>query len=754
MRSGTIAFLLGVSVLQLLAELPAVHWLPLVAGAPLIARVFFDSRKHLTPVFAASAGFLWAWLHAWAVLSAPLPEPLEGQNLTVWGTVEGLPRLDGRRIRFRFRPDRLEGAGKPVKSPGRLRLSWYGRHPQILPGERWRLVIRLKRPRGLFNPGSFDYERWLFRNGIRATGYVRDSAQNRREETGFGLDYWRNAVAKKIGQALDHRPGTDLIRALAVGDRREIGPQRWEVLSATGTTHLMAISGLHIGFVAGLVYFLAGLAWSRCAPCSLRIAAPRAAAMLAGAAAFTYAGLAGFSVPTQRALIMTAVALGAGAAGRRITPGFGLSSALLAVLIIDPLAVLSIGFWLSFAAVAVILFGLHGRLRRPTGWRAWLRVQFLAGLGLFPLLIAAFDSASLVAPLANLAAVPWVGFIVVPLTLAGTALLTFSETLGTGLLEGARLALEAPWPFLERLAAMEPVGGSVALWTLLPAAAGVIWWMAPRGVPVRWLGAAGLLPMLLFRQPGPPEGVARLALLDVGQGLSAVVQTAEHVLVYDTGPRFSARFDAGSAVIVPYLRYIGADRVDTLVLSHGDGDHVGGLAALTDAFSIGAKLQPEAEPGASTCRAGDGWTWEGVRFDVLHPEGTEGESENNASCVLRVSAGGHRLLLPGDIETPAEMHLVDRGVPLKADMIVAPHHGSLTSSSPAFIESVEPQWVFFPAGAGNRWGFPAESILARYRERGARAMITGREGPILVEMGGKSLRVQGYREYARHYWHQ
>ncbi|WP_303905807.1 DNA internalization-related competence protein ComEC/Rec2 [Thiohalomonas denitrificans] len=755
MPSGTITFLLGVALLQLFAELPSGHWLPLVAGAPLIARGFLRSRKHLTAVIAVSAGFLWAWLHAGAVLSNPLPESLEGENLMVWGTVEELPDSDGRRIRFLLSPDRMEAAGTPVIPPGRLRLSWYGRnHPEIIPGERWRLLIRLKRPRGLFNPGSFDYERWLFQNGIRATGYVRDSDQNRRQAVGGGLDAWRNTIAKAVGEALEYKPGTDLILALAVGDRREIGSERWQVLAATGTTHLMAISGLHIGFVAGLVYFLARLMWSRCASCCSRIAAPRAAAVFAGAAALGYAGLAGFSVPTQRALIMAAVALGAVAAGRKITPGFGLSAALLAVLLIDPLAVLSIGFWLSFAAVAVILFGLHGRLRREKGWKAWIRVQFLVGLGLLPLLIAAFDAASLISPLANLAAVPWVGFVVVPVTLAGALLLLLWETPGAGLLEVARLALEKPWPLLESLSGAEPVGSSVALWTLLPAAGGVIWLMTPRGIPARWLGVMGLLPMLLFRQPDLPEGMARLALLDVGQGLSAVVQTAEHVLVYDTGPRFSATFDAGSAVVTPYLQTIGRQRVDTLVLSHGDGDHVGGLSALKETFSIGRILQPDFEPGTQTCRVGETWNWDGVRFEVLHPDFKDGDSENNASCVLRVTAGGHRLLLPGDIETPTEERLLDTGAPLRAELIVAPHHGSSTSSSAAFIEAVQPEWVFFPAGAGNRWGFPAEPVLNRYRENGAKALITGQSGPILVEMGGESLRVRSYREYARRYWHQ
>ncbi|SCZ67756.1 DNA internalization-related competence protein ComEC/Rec2 [Thiohalomonas denitrificans] len=754
MPSGTIAFLLGVAALQLCAELPTLHWLLLAAGAPFVAHLFLRSRNYQTAIFAVSAGFLWAWFHAGAVLSNPLPESLEGEDLMVWGSVEDLPDRDGRRIRFLFRPDRLEAAGTPVVPPGRLRLSWYGRdHPEIIPGERWRLLIRLKRPRGLFNPGSFDYERWLFQNGIRATGYVRDSDQNRREAPGRGLDAWRDRISKAVGEALEHKPGTDLILALAVGDRREIAPERWQVLAATGTTHLMAISGLHIGFIAGLAYFLARLMWSRCASCCAHVAAPRAAAVLAGAAALAYAGLAGFSVPTQRALVMAAVALGAVATGRKITPGFGLSAALLAVLLIDPLAVLSIGFWLSFAAVAVILFGLHGRLRRVKGWGAWIRVQFLVGLGLFPLLIAAFDSASLISPLANLAAVPWVGFIVVPVTLAGALLLPLWETAGAGLLEVARLALEKPWPLLESLAGAEPVGSSVALWTLMPAAAGVFWMMAPRGIPARWLGVFGLLPMLLFRPSDLPHGMARLALLDVGQGLSAVVETAGHVLVYDTGPRFSASFDAGSAVVAPYLRTIGTERVDTLVLSHGDGDHVGGLPALKEALSIGRILQPDVEQGTQTCRTGETWNWDGVRFEVLHPDFRGGDSENNASCVLRVTAGGHRLLLPGDIETPGEERLLGNGVPLRAELIVAPHHGSSTSSSAAFVEAVQPEWVFFPAGAGNRWGFPAKTVLNRYRESGAKALTTGNSGPILVEMGGESLRVRSYREYARRYWH-
>ncbi|MEJ2346949.1 MAG: DNA internalization-related competence protein ComEC/Rec2 [Gammaproteobacteria bacterium] len=760
MRLGIIAFLLGVCVLQRLTVLPSSHWCWLAPG--LLAAAW--RWPPLRPPAMAGVGFLWALLQASMALQHVLPPAWEGVDLEAVGRIASVPRDDVRRLRFVLRVDRLRHAGHTIPGPRRLRLSWYGRAPRLQAGDRWRLTVRLKRPSGLMNPGTFDYERWLFQHRIDATGYVRDGASNRRLASGWSLDRVRQRLVERLRRALGRDRNLGVITALAVGERDGISPAQWDLLNATGTSHLLAISGLHIGLVAGLAFVLMRWLWSRSLRLTLRLPAPKAAALAGLAAAAAYAALAGFSVPTQRALIMVAVAFGGLLLGRCRRPADSLAVALLLVLLWDPLAVLAAGFWLSFTAVAVILYGMSARVGGSGVWWRWGRVQWLVAAGLLPLSLVFFQRLSWIAPAANLVAVPWVSLLVVPLVLLGSTLLMLGVGLGGWVLHGAGILLNLLWRFLDVLAAVPMAVWSQQappLWAVLAAALGGLLLLAPRGFPARWLAALLWLPAFVALPPAPGRGVLDLTVLDVGQGLAVVARTRRHTLVYDAGPRFSASFDAGEAVVVPFLRNLGVRRIDRLVVSHDDRDHMGGVNSVLRRLAVDDVLAgvPEAVAGvrARQCRRGQSWTWDAVRFRVLSPSSSSTLNGNNRSCVLRIDAPGGSVLLTGDIQADVEKRLVAQ-VPrwLPVDVLVVPHHGSRTSSTAAFVHRVSPAYAVFTTGYRNRFGFPRPVVVARYRAAGAALLDSAADGAVRFRIG--PLRGLGapqrYRVAAGRYWNR
>ncbi|KPK41043.1 MAG: hypothetical protein AMJ69_00020 [Gammaproteobacteria bacterium SG8_47] len=763
MRTWTFAFLLGVVCFQQLRELPSLHWAWLMfLIVPASLRLNWPARLGA----AAAAGFLWSLLHAYWTLFPALAPELYGRDIVLEGVVVAPPRQGERFVRFDF-----EILARPAEIPTdalprRVRLSWYETSQQLVPGERWRLRVRLKPPHGFSNPGGFDYEGWLLRQGIGATGYVRKGAENARlaAARGYALQRLRHRGRQRLAELLQDRPEKGIISALALGLRDDITSHQWQVLSRTGTTHLMAISGLHIGLVAGLAFWLLRWGWSLSARLTQRLAAPKAGAFAALGVALGYAALAGFAVPTQRALVMLVVILGGVVAQRHVRPTQALCAALLAVLLWDPMSALAPGFWLSFAAVAV-LFGTA--LARHAGggwWQRAGRAQLALAIGLLPLLALFFQQASVVAPLANLVVVPIVGTVVVPLTLAGSVIAPLLPSVGQGLLGLAAWLLGWVLTFLSWLAGFD--WASVSLSTAstlgwLVALPGAALALAPRGWPARWLAAPLLAPLLLARHPSPGPGEVWLTTLDVGQGLAAVVHTQRHTLVYDTGPRFSDSFDAGRAVVVPYLRHAGVAEVDTLVVSHGDNDHIGGaeslLAALPVKRVLSAAPDKLSKVTAQPCLAGERWSWDGVEFQILHPRSQERRArENDTSCVLRVGSRYGSVLLTGDIERGAEGELVRAyDEELIADIMTAPHHGSRTSSSAAFVAAVQPEHVVVPAGYANRYGFPHEEVLTRYDASGAMLWNTGLMGALTFRLAEQASRVPTrQRDRARRYWHR
>lgn len=759
MPAATIGFLLGVLAVQHLPALPSLY-----LSASLVPLAWLAWRRPMfLPVLFFGLGLLAAAWRAQILLDQHLPLSLEGVDMRIDGKVADLPIETERGWRFSLAPARwpVEVGAERVRPPTLLQLSTYGADFVPRAGETWSLTVRLRRPHGVQNPGGFDYEAHLFARGVRAVGYVRtEPAPVRIADAADSMSVLalRAALGERIRQALATHQLRHFIVAFANGDDSGISEAQWEILRRTGTAHLIAISGMNVGFVAGLALLAASLAWRLWPRLCLRIPAPKVGAVAALLAAALYAALAGFSVPTQRALIMVMVLSLAALWSRRVPLVNVFSIALLAVLVWDPFAPLSVGFWLSFLAVALILFALHARRAGERSWRRFLRLQAVLWVGLAPVLLYWFQQASVTAPLANIVAIPVIEIFVIPATLVGALLTQPAPVVAGWCFQFAVDALALLWPILAALSKSPSfVAPQPPLWALFSGMVGAVWLCMPRGWPSRSLGAIGLLPLVLWRPPAPAPGELWLSLIDVDQGLSAVLRTQNHVLLFDAGARHSARFDLGRVAVLPYLRAAGVTHIDTFVLSHADNDHIGGAPAVRrDLEPLRVLASPYGNaPDEETCRAGMEWTWDGVWFSMLHPaRDFVGGRENDASCVLLVRSPYGSVLLPADIEARAEAALIARyRTALAATVLIAPHHGSKSSSSTEFITHVAPRWVLFPVGYRNRYRHPHPSIVARYRALGVRMLDTATAGAIELQLGARGVQLQTARDRGRRYWH-
>ena len=772
MRTGVLAFLSGVVAVQWQAQLPALDWLLAATGAA--AFVVWRWRR-LYPILFLLLGIAWTAWRAELVLRESLPESLAGVDLIVTGYVADLPQAGERGMRFRFDVDAARlatNADAPtVAIPRRLQLNSYD--PAFVPqvGARWRLTVRLRPPHGMVNPGGFDYEAYLFRNRIRATGYVRADPPPE-ELAPPGRQYAINRARAWLGARLRAAVPADSFVPLAIafvnGDDRGIEPAQWAVLQRTGTAHLLAISGMNIGFLAGIAFLAVRWIWAL-AGLALRWPAPKAGAVAGLLAACIYAALAGFSIPTQRALIMVAVVMLALLRDRHTAPGRVLALALAAILLHDPLSALSAGFWLSFVSVAIIAWVVADRVTAPW-WRRFGRVQLAISAGLLPLTVVLFQQVPLAGPVANFLAIPVIELAVIPLSLLSAAFAAAHLDAPMVLtLTGATAILQLLWHPLTALAqidALQWTQPAPPMWALGLAILGALWLIAPRGWPARALGAVLMLPMLLTPPARPAPGELWFSLLDVGQGLAAVARTHTHTLVFDAGPRLSARFDTGRAVVAPYLRHIGVAAVDMLIVSHGDNDHIGGVASLRAQYPPRAILSgaPARITDALPCRAGQRWRWDGVDFELLAPHApaatdpggvaTARARDNNESCVLRIASAWGGVLLPADIEARTETDLVQRlGARLATAVLVAPHHGSKTSSTPKFVAQVAPRIVLFPSGYRNPYRHPHPDVFARYAARDIVAVVTGESGAVELRIDAAGIALRRERDHARRFWY-
>jgi len=727
-------------------------------------------------------------------LATRWPSAADGQDVALRGWIDDLPRREPGRTVFALRvveddadpnPGPATGPGaEPKVVPRRVRLSWYDPAPALAAGQTIEIVARLRSPHGLVNPGGFDYERWLYLEGFDATGYVREGQVVDAARASFAQRWlrFRAGLIEKLGARIPDADARALVIALALGEYVGFEDRHWTVMQATGTSHLVSVSGLHVAIVAGLSFWIFLRLVLRL-PYAFARHALVLAAGLSLIPATAYAALAGFALPAQRSLVMLLVAGILIVARRRWPLSGALSLAVLAVLALDPAASLTASFWLSFIAVALLLIAALGSrglaagrapahcaaakssgasvagrtLARAIAWLAEFgRVQWALTLGLIPLGLWYFGQFSLASYVVNMVAIPLFSVLVVPLSLLAAlvaALGIHDPWLTPVTAELARLAwdgieLAAATPFAAVALPVPPfsevmlAGASVAL--ALP-------W---HPLPGRRLLLLGLVPLFLPDGDRLPGGELRVTVLDVGQGLAVAIETRSHRALYDAGPLSRSGFDAGAEIVGPALEALGTRHLDRVIVSHADADHAGGLGAVLLRHPEAALVAgPDvSHPAAEPCRAGDRWAWDFVSFSILHPGEGFGPPGNETSCVLRIDTAHGSVLLTGDIERRAEAELMRTGE-IAADVVIVPHHGSRTSSTAGFVEKVASRLAIVSAGHNNRWGFPLPEVRERWEAAGARLLVTADSGAVDVRFGDEGITVSEARWRRRRYWH-
>lgn len=713
-------------------------------------------------------GVLWACLRGHEALARSLPAALDGSEMTVRLCIEGLPQrrpgLRGEQWRLRaYLLDPLARAQGPLArwQGRRIEFSWYG-PGDFAPGEAWSMRLRLRAPRGFVNPDGFDYQAWLLGQGVDATGHAVGKLGHARlvdADCRAVADRWRHRLRARLEQRLGGEAQLGRLLAITLGDASRFSPDDWDLFARTGTTHLMVISGMHISLVAVLVMALAGLLLRRLPGLLLYLPLRTWGVLAALPAALAYATLAGMGVSVQRAVLMVGIAFLYLLRERSLRPWLAYASALLAVLVVQPLAALQSGFWLSFLTVAVLLLAYGGRIGAPSRLELLWRPQLVVAFGLFcPLLLLGLPQAPL-APLVNALAIPLTDLLIVPSALLGCLLLPLGDMpawlplklslLGLELLDALlRLAAERS----QALPAIAPITGG---WRLQLAAIGCLWLVLPRGIPGRLAALALLIP--LFGPARPLDVALELTMLDVGQGTAVIVRTPGRTLVYDAGPRFSERFDAGRAIVAATLRAEGVRTLDTLVLSHADTDHAGGAEGLLAIYParevIGSPMPGTVR--SRPCVRDESWVWDGVEFRFLHPPAGFAGSRNDGSCVLRISVGDRAFVLAGDIEKHAESMLIRADAALlRSSVLLVPHHGSRSSSSPALVDAVGPDVALVSAGHLNRFGHPHAEVMERFRQAGARVLQTAVHGAVRLRVtaDGGLLAPECWRVHHRRFW--
>ncbi len=724
-----------------------------------------------------------------------LDPALQGLDIEVTGRVASLPQRTAQGERFEFRVESARLRGEPVPLPPRLQLSWYGGvdpasaagtwslsagSPGLRAGERWRFTVRLRSPHGNANPHGFDRELWLWERGIQATGYVRSGPRDpARELLGRSARHALDAARQRVAERIDARLAADprsagVIAALVVGEQSAIDRADWDLFRTTGVAHLMSISGLHVTMFAWLATMLVAAAWRRLArvwPQALyAVPTPLAAGVGGVALATAYALFSGWGVPSQRTVIMLAVVVALRLRVRRWPWPVVWLLAMSAVLLLDPWALMQPGFWLSFVAVGILFAtdpsrrwqaqapaqAMAAPRRAARALVSLVREQGVVTVALAPLTLLLFGQFSLVGLLANLAAIPLVTLCITPLAMLGVMwppLWDAAALAVQALTAGLQWLAQWPWAAVFRPASPGPlalvaVAGGVLLVLRLP-------WT------LRLAGLTLVGPALLYQPPRPAPGEFELIALDVGQGSAALLRTAGHTLLYDTGPRYGPHADAadaGDRVVLPLLRALG-ERLDAVVVSHRDSDHAGGAASVQAAHPGARWLSSYDADPARRCVAGQRWHWDGVDFEILHPRpvhyGEDGMgrlSSNAMSCVLRVSNGRHAAWLGGDIDAAQEVRLALERPGERATVMLAPHHGSRTSSSPVLLNTLRPRWVLVQSGYRNRFNHPAPVVLDRYRQRGI-SWMNAPECGAATWRSERPQEVDCHRDAVRRYWH-
>ena len=710
----------------------------------------------------ALVGYCWAFIFALAMVLPQLSSSLENKDILVSGIVADIRSEHDRFIQFVFQMDKASIQYHQHQIPQRVILSWYQPDEELHISQFCSFTVRLKKHWRYANPGSFDTEKIMFLHGIGARGYIRSGECKNFKKHQLGKVSLRENWLKKFKTDSRKYNNSHLMSALSFGDREEMEYHDWKILRNTGTSHLLAISGLHLSAISAVIYFIMCYALRCSATICNRWPAQKMAALCAIFAAIFYAYLADFSLPTQRALIMVCIGLLAIILNKPVVSFNVLSAALIIVLINNPMSTLSAGFWMSFLAVFFI-FVFIKCINTKNRLTKIIFLQFFLGATLFPVSLWFFSQASIIAPIVNLIAVPIVSLLILPLLLLSVLLSLMNSHFVHYLLSIVNVLFDWLWQSLEWAATttLSFIDFYPSLLGVIACVIGLLILIQPSGLPGKYLSSFLISSLFFIQLPKIQPNQMRMTVLDVGQGLSVVLETANHAMIYDVGPRSFSGFSTGHSVVLPYLRYRGITSLDLAIVSHNDNDHSGGVFALIKQDMVETLMvsnQPELYPTEHIvlCRSGLAWKWDGIYFEILHPPENWQSNDNNRSCVLQISHSSGKILLVGDIEKTAENWLVDQyGDNLGSEILLVPHHGSTSSSSYRFVGRVHPQTAVFSAGYMNRYGFPHATIMQRYQEYGAQLVDITHEGAVtfLFDADKGITQLPGHRARSQRYWH-
>jgi len=720
-----------------LAPLGLSHFLSPLQLALLVALGALLSRYLRQPALLCFAlAFVLNHLHLQQLIDEQLPVELEGRDLQLQLKVIDVSGSDADYQRFVatvLKGENLRGR--------RFRLSWKTDN-RVVPGDIWTMRVRLKRPRGLVNPAGFDYQAWLLARGLSGSGYVRSSLSRRPDSrSGEHLARLRAALATFIdGIPTLRHPA--FIKALLLGDSRGLSQREWDLLQATGTVHLMAISGLHVGLVAGFAFAIAGFLGRFPQRISPWIRLRLLPSLLSIASAAFYAALAGMSIPTRRAVMIVLLINLVWMFGRATRFAHLLLLSACAVCLLNPFAPTQAGFWLSYCSVFFLVYAFSGRFHRRPRFASFLYAQWLMALALIAPLAALKLPVGDVAPLANVVAIPALSFLILPMIFVAAFAISLNAFLAAGVFHAADFLLDWMLQFLRVIDHFSSLFyfSHLSAIALLIFFGGTLLVFAPAGLRLRSCGA--VLCLAVFLHSAHRDAKYSVSVLDVGQGLSVFAEAGSQSLLYDVGAKYSASFDMGSRVVAPYLHSVGITSLDNLIISHNDNDHAGGLAGLQKSIASKHLWWGQRLPGyrgsAQFCDNFDDPSGSSdLRIRVLWPTASDRRfihKDNNASCVVLLEIRGATILLTGDIEARVERALLasDR-LPSSVDILVAAHHGSATSSTPAFIARVHPRQVVFSTGYRNQFHHPAKKVVQRFASAGVAMWNTASDGAVTFE---------------------
>jgi len=767
-----LSFSIGIMLVGYLPTLPSLISISIFIF--LFCVTIFIVRKNIPVLFmllALAAGILFGVFSGHQLLDQQLPENLAAQDVVVEGIVVDLPQENSRRQLFTLKVQLAHSLYESIpfeNFPHKINFSSYG-DIRVKSGELWRLTVKLKRPRGFVNPGGFDYQASLLRRGIGATGYIREGDNRMLQgQPSFSMDVLRYRLQQWLIQT-SQSPQKSILVALLVGDTSLVDKNQWSEMIKTGTNHLIAISGLHLGFFAIVGFFIGNL-MGRC----IQIFWHRYPSMVSGyicSMLFTifYSLIAGFNIPTIRTLIMLAVVQLAFLWRRSFRVRDTLLIALVLVLLYDPLAAYDMGFWLSFGAVAMLIFCFSGRFYAANEFNrshikhihVFIKSQWVMFVGLLIPLALLVHTSSLLAPFANFVAIPVITFFVVPcLILSALDHFMLGSLWGVDVLflHSAELGLALVHEWLNYLlvvgdARFNPLV-NINFAAVLLAVPAVLLILLPRGLGSKWIGCVGLLFALFIPLKRLPD--LQLLVFDVGQGTAILVRTPHHQLLYDTGPLYTENFDAGSGIIVPYLHSQGLQSLDRLIVSHNDQDHSGGLQGVLATTKVKQLLLGEPDKFKTSieknCHEQFPWEWDGVRFSFITWPPIPAAKANNHSCVLLIEYRDQKILLAGDIEKEVEHQLLAQQSLSAVDILLVPHHGSRTSSTFGFVDQVKPRYAIYSAGFRNQHGHPHKDVAARYTKVGSIPLNTAASGALEFLWNEGEMSARQYRLVKRRYW--